>query len=451
MMAGDTSLGPLTRRTVLKGTVALPLAGGLAAASEGSVVQSTGDAAEAAAEPRQVARPAGGLNVAVVGAGAFGGWTALSLLRRGARVTLLDAWGPGNARASSGGETRVIRGFYGPDRIYLDWVVRSFALWREHERRWGRPLYRRTGALWMFRGDDGYARTSMPLAREAGLPAAQLDLAAARRRFPQVDFAGVRSVYFEEEAGYLLARRACQSVLEVFLAEGGEYRQASVLPGALAGGRLAPLMLADGSTLAADAYVFACGPWLGKLFAPAVGGRVRASRQEVFFFGTPAGDPRWSDERLPVWIDFGERVFYGIPDNEARGLKVADDTRGEPFDPDAGERVPSPEALGRARRVLAERFPDLAGAPLVESRVCQYENSPDGHFLIGRHPGAGNAWLVGGGSGHGFKLGPAVGEHAAALVAGEAEPIAMFALDRPIAEGAREDQLSAGQEERDHR
>ncbi len=439
--AEEVVRGPLTRRAVLKGSVALPLAG--AAVQDSRLEQ---------AEPKPAPRAAGrGPHVAVVGAGAFGGWSALALLRRGARVTLLDAWGPGNARASSGGETRVIRGFYGPDRIYLDWVVRAFTMWREQERRWGRPLYRRTGALWMFRGDDGYARTSLPLAREAGLPATRLDLGEARRRFPQVELEGVRSVYFEEEAGYLLARRACRSVLEVFLAEGGAYREAWALPGALAGGRLAPLLLGDGSTLAADAYVFACGPWLGKLFSEGVGGRVRPTRQEIFFFGTPPGDPRFRDDRLPVWIDFGERVFYGIPGNEARGFKVADDTRGEPFDPDAGERVPSPEALGRARRVLAERFPALAGAPLLESRVCQYENSPDGHFLIGRHPGAGNAWLVGGGSGHGFKLGPAVGEHAAALVTGEAEPIAMFAPDRPIAGDAREDQLSAGREKRDCR
>ncbi len=446
--------GALTRRAVLKGSVALPLAGALATGGHAGEAEARGQddggrAPDAAVAPQPSRRAAGGRpHVAVVGAGAFGGWSALSLLRSGARVTLLDAWGPGNARASSGGETRVIRGFYGPDRIYLDWVVRSFTLWREHERRWGQRLYRPTGALWMFRGDDAYARTSLPLARAAGLAATKLGIEKARRRFPQVSFDGVRAVYLEEEAGYLLARRACQSVLDVFIAEGGEYRELAARPGTLAGGRLGPLALSDGSTLAADAYLFACGPWLPKLFSDVVGRRVRPTRQEVYFFGTPAGDQRFGEERLPVWIDFGERVFYGIPGNERRGLKVADDTRGEPFDPDAAERTITPESLARARRVLIERFPDLAAAPLVESRVCQYENSPDGHFLIGRHPEAANAWLVGGGSGHGFKLGPAVGEHVAALVLGTAEQIDMFRPDRPIPEDAREDQLSAGQERR---
>src|ERR1700712_5013914 len=89
------------------------------------------------------------LHVAVVGAGAFGGWTALALLGRGARVTLFDAWGPGNARASSGGESRVIRGMYGPDRLYTEWVAYSLEVWQEAEARWGTRLYHPTGCLWM--------------------------------------------------------------------------------------------------------------------------------------------------------------------------------------------------------------------------------------------------------------------------------------------------------------
>jgi glycine/D-amino acid oxidase-like deaminating enzyme len=388
--------------------------------------------------------------IAVVGAGAFGGWTARHLLRAGARVTLVDAWGAGNARASSGGESRVIRAVYGPDRIYVEMVRRAFELWAELEAEAGERLYTPTGALWMVRGDDRYVRSALPVLAELGFPVEAPTLEEARRRWPQIDFAGVEKVWFERRAGALAARRACLAVQARVAAAAGEVRTAWAEPGAIAGGRMRAVRLGDGTRLEADAFVFACGPWLGTVFPEVVGARVQPTRQEVYFFGPPAG-AGWGPERLPVWIDFGERVVYGLPALDGRGVKVADDTRGEPFDPDAGERVPSPEALGRARRVLAERFPDLAGAPLVESRVCQYENSPDGHFLIGRHPGAGNAWLVGGGSGHGFKLGPAVGEHAAALVAGEAEPIAMFAPDRPIAEGAREDQLSAGQEQRDRR
>jgi len=370
------------------------------------------------------------IHVAVIGAGAFGGWTALHLLRRGARVTLLDAWGPGNSRSSSGGETRIIRGAYGPDRIYVDWTARAFRMWREAERRWGRRLLHRTGALWLLGEDDSYVRESLPFLAEAGLPAAEISLEEARSRFPQIDFSGVRSVFFEEEAGYLLARRACHAVAEAVANEGGEVRIGAAVLGSLGEGGL---HLVDGSVLQADLYLFACGPWLGELFPEVIGDPLlRPTRQEIFFFGLPPGDPWFHEERCPVWLDLtGERIFYGIPGNENRGFKVADDTRGPAFDPTSGERLVTPEALARAREVLARRFPRLAGEPVTETRVCQYENSPDGHLLFGRHPHAGNLWLLGGGSGHGFKLGPALGEYAAGVLLGDRDPDPRFALDRP--------------------
>jgi sarcosine oxidase len=380
--------------------------------------------------------PSRPLHVAVVGAGAFGGWTALALLRRGAQVTLLDAWGPGNARSSSGGESRVIRGIYGPDRLYTAWVARAFAIWKESGARWGERLYHPTGALWMFAGDDAYARASLPLLHDAGLPAEEVSLAAARRRFPQVDFAGVATAFVEARAGYLTARRACQAVARAVAAEGGEVRAVRAEPGPIAGGAMSSLVLADGSRLAADAYVFACGAWLGGLFPQIVGSGVRPTRQEIFFFGPPASDRRFAEDRCPIWMDFGERIFYGIPGNEHRGFKVADDTRGPELDPTRAERTATPERLADARELLARRFPGMAGAPLVESRVCQYENTPDGHLLLDRHPAAENVWLAGGGSGHGFKLAPVVGEQVAGLVLGEGRPLPQFRLDR-LAAGAR--------------
>jgi glycine/D-amino acid oxidase-like deaminating enzyme len=387
--------------------------------------------------------------VVVVGAGAFGGWTALWLRRRGADVTLLDAWGPGNARASSGGETRVIRGMYGADRLYSEWVRRSFTIWEESARAWGAELYRPTGALWLFRGDDAYARSAAPVLAELGMPATRLDLAEAARRFPQIDLRGVQHVWLEERAGYLTARAACQRVVAALVAEGGTYRRALVRPGELAGGRMGGVRLPDGSTLAADVFVFACGPWLGEMFPDVVGAGIRPTRQEVFYFGTPPGDPRFEEGTLPVWIDFGERVFYGIPGNLERGFKVADDTHGETVDPSSLERLPSAEALARARALLAERFPGMAKAPLLESRVCQYENSPDGHYLIDRHPEAGNVWLVGGGSGHGYKLGPALGEAVAGWVLGGGNAPERFGVARLAASrGADASQLRSGGEGR---
>jgi sarcosine oxidase len=370
------------------------------------------------------------LHVAVVGAGAFGGWTALHLRRAGARVTLLDAWGAGNARASSGGETRIIRGIYGGNRRCVELTARAFVLWWEHEERWSRRLYHRTGALWMFGGDDTYARSTLPVLREVGLEVAELAPAGAAGRYPQIDFAGVGSTFFEIEAGYLLARQACEAVRAGFVAEGGEYRAAAVRPGPTTGGGLRELVLADGTTLSADRFVFACGPWLGELFPDVIGHRITPTRQEVLFFGPPKGDTRFDEGSCPVWVDYGDRFLYGIPGNGRRGFKVADDTRGPRIDPTTEERVPSAAAIARARELLARRFPGLAAAPVVESRVCQYEQTPDGQFIIDRHPGADNVWLAGGGSGHGFKMGPAIGELVTRLVLGAAEPEPQFSLQR---------------------
>src|SRR5881628_2475782 len=292
-------------------------------------------------------------HVVVVGAGAFGGWTALWLRRRGARVTLLDAWGPGNSRASSGGETRVIRATYGPRGVYTQMAARALAQWKEHERRWRRKLYHAIGVLWLVERDDQYEKAALPLLKEAGIAFEELSGAETARRYGQINCERVRWAIFERDGGYLSARTACAAVLEGFLAEGGEYQQFAADPGAPAGGELRGVKLSDGATLVADAYVFACGPWLGGLFPDVIGDRVRATRQEVFFFGTPAGDPRFTEAALPVWADHGAHFMYGIPGNEWRGFKLADDTRGPPFDPTAGERIPSAEALQVARTYLA--------------------------------------------------------------------------------------------------
>jgi monomeric sarcosine oxidase len=369
------------------------------------------------------------LHVAVVGAGAFGGWTALWLRRAGARVTLLDAWGPGHTRSSSGGETRVIRTIYGPTRRYVEMAARALALWREWDRTAGEPFYRQTGVLWMTGTDDSYVREALPFLRELRLEHEEIDPGRAAGRWPQIDFERVAHVWFEREGGYLLARHACEAVVRELVRTGGTYRQAAVSSIALEGGR-PDVRLHDGSRLEADRFVFACGPWLGTLFPTLIGERVRPTRQEVFYFGTPAGDERFVEPRLPVWADVGERLFYGIPGNLHRGFKAADDTRGPVFDPTLGDRHSSPDAERTIRAFVSRRFPALADAPVLGSEVCQYENSPDGHFIIDRHASMPDVWIAGGGSGHGFKMGPAVGELVARLVTEDASPDPFFALAR---------------------
>jgi len=368
--------------------------------------------------------------VVVVGAGAFGGWSALFLRRRGARVTLVDTWGPGNSRASSGGETRVIRGSYGPDGIFTRMAARALTLWREAEKSWKKKLYHRTGALWMASDDESFVRSSVPMLRESRFRFEELSAAKLRKRYPQVNFEGVRWGLLENDAGYLLARRSCADVVEGLLSEGGRYIEAAAEPPDVSSNSAPPrsLRLSNGTNLEADLFVFACGPWLPTLFPDVVGTRIVSTRQDVLFFGTPAGDDRFSEMRLPIWLE--RPRFYGIPANERRGFKSADDTRGERFDPTDGDRRVSTTAVEEARKYLARRFPALKNAPLIESRVCQYENSPDQRFLVDRHPFAPNVWIVGGGSGHGFKHGPALGEMVADNVL-ERKPVEpLFSLSR---------------------
>jgi monomeric sarcosine oxidase len=403
----------LSRRDFLTRSVILPAAG-------------------AAARARGASAP---LRVAVVGAGAFGGWTALQLRRGGADVTLVDAWGPGNARASSGGETRVIRTIYGPTRKYVEMAARALTLWRDWDRTRSEPVYTRTGVLWMIAGsDDSYARQSLPFLRDLKLEFEEMDAVAAAKRWPQISFDAVTKVYLEHEGGYLLARHACDAVARELVRLGGTYRQVAVTS-VRPDGQRPDVRLSDGTSLRADRYVFACGPWLGRIFPEVIGSRVQPTRQEVFYFGTPAGDDRFIEPRLPVWVDAGDRFIYGIPGNLYRGFKVADDGRGPAFDPTDGDRTPSPESERALRAFVTRRFPSLKDAPVLGAEVCQYENSPDGHFIIDRHPAMPDVWIAGGGSGHGYKMGPAVGELLARQVRQDAAPDPFFALARFARQG----------------
>ncbi|HZQ70636.1 MAG TPA: FAD-dependent oxidoreductase [Terriglobales bacterium] len=369
--------------------------------------------------------------VVVIGAGAFGGWTALSLLQAGAQVTLIDAWGPGNSRASSGGETRVIRGTYGPKSPYTEMTARAFPLWRKHEQDWKQRMLYPTGVLWMAAsGEDSFERGSVEMLRAARIRYEELSAKQVKKRWPQINLEGVSWAIYEPDGGFLAARSSCQVVADTFLALGGEYRQAAVNEQGLDSDTGKSLSLSDGTKISADYYVFACGPWLGKLFPKTIGDWVRATKQDVFFFGVPAGVTGLDDLSLPVWAEHRDRFRYGIPGNHGRGFKIADDTRGETFDPTSGERTVSAEGLAAVREYLCMRFPAMKHAPLVETRVCQYEQTPDNHFIMDRHPSNERVWLLGGGSGHGFKHGPVIGEMMRELVLENGEPRPYFRLSR---------------------
>jgi glycine/D-amino acid oxidase-like deaminating enzyme len=357
--------------------------------------------------------------VVVVGAGVFGTCTARALQRAGRRVLLLDSWGPAHARASSGGESRLTRGSYGADEVYTRMAWESLAEWTALSARAELPLFHRAGVLFFFPTAEDYVHRTVEVHRRLKLPTQVMDRGDMRRRFPMIDFDGIELGLWEPEFGALMARRAVQTMVAEFVAAGGEYRRAAVLPPRAGDGPLERVTLQDGEKLSAARFVFACGPWLPRLFPELLGQRIFPTRQEVFFFRPAPGDGRFDVGALPCWADFNAGdIFYGFPDLEGRGFKIAHDLHGPPIDPDSGDRTPSPAALAEVRAYMERRFPALCGAPLSEARVCQYENSANGDLLIDFHPRRPNLLLLGAGSGHGFKHGPAVGRYAAQLLAG---------------------------------
>jgi sarcosine oxidase len=361
-------------------------------------------------------------DAAVVGAGVFGAWTAWHLAKRGQRVILLDAYGPAHARASSGGESRIIRMGYGADELYTRWSMQSLAQWKELFAATGKPLFLETKVLWLAKENDERLKQTVSTLKRCAVPIDELDRAALENRFAQIGLEDVKAGVLETASGVLLARRAVAAVVADAIQRGVDYRLAHVAA-PHGSGKLASITTHSGEHISAGQYVFACGAWLGKVFPDILEKRIFPSRQEVFFFGVPPGDARFAPPALPTWL-FQDDLFYGMPDLEGRGLKIAADAHGERVDPDTQSRIVSPEATELAREYIARRFPALRDAPIVETRVCQYENTSSGDFLIDHHPEMENVWFAGGGSGHGFKHGPALGEYVAGqlLDGGAAEP-----------------------------
>lgn len=375
--------------------------------------------------------------VVVVGAGVMGAWTALQARRQGWRTTLIDAFGAGHSRATSGDETRIIRASHGADAFYARWSREAREAWIGLGEATRERLFVPAGALWFARAEDGFEAASEATLRQLGIPVERLSPRALTTRWPQLAAGDLAFAVFEPEAGLLLARRGVTAVARQFEIEGGQFELGWATPGRHRGRRLEHVVTTSGGRHAADQFVFAAGPWLPRLFPKVLGELIRVTKQDVVYVGPPPGDGRFSSESLPCWVDYGA-AFYGIPGVEGRGMKLAPDRYGPIFDPSHGERIVDPESVRLARRYLSRRFPDLADAPVVETRVCQYETTPDSHFVIDRHPDFDNVWLVGGGSGHGFKHGPVIGRHVvgrldgAALAPGEER----FALGHARVPGA---------------
>ncbi len=389
---------PIDRRWVLASGVALAAASGPAAA-------------QVAASPSAPAINRNLPDVVVVGAGAFGGWTALELRERGAKVTLVDAYGPGNPRASSGGESRNIQFAYGDREIYVRWAVQAWRLWHERQEEFGRRLVYDSGSL--------RARSRATLDVDAavfkrlGLPYEMLSPREATYRWPQLRYDDVDVIFYEKNSGIMKARDSLIAVSEVFMRKGGEVKLGYAAPGAASNGRL-DSVLVDKERLSAGKFVFACGPWLPRVFPALLGDRIRVPRRELFFIGPARDDERYRWEHCPTLSD---ATLYTSSDIGG-GVKIAPTLRDVPMDPDDGDREPTPFLKHQVDGYLARRLPGLVGRPVLSTHVCQLERTDNDDYIIDSHPDFSNALIGGGGSGHAFKMGPVLGRHLADLTLG---------------------------------
>jgi glycine/D-amino acid oxidase-like deaminating enzyme len=370
------------------------------------------------------------MHVVIVGAGTFGASLAWTLARAGEEVTLVDQFEPGDRRATSGGESRLIRCSHGADPGYTATAHRARALWRELEAESGEELMVDCGVAWFAEREDGWEAESERALAAQGIPTERLSPAEAARLFPSLGTADLEFVLFEPKAGVVRAQRAVRALAAQAREHGATLVRGRAQP---SGERAVLVGSAPGTagrahatgTLEGDAVVWACGPWLGALFGDLV--RITVTCQELLFFD---GGPAWDSAHVPGWVDY-DRAMYGTGDFDGLGVKVALDVEGPPLDPDA-ELPPATRTEERVRAYLADRFPALAAAPLNEGRCCRYELSPDSHFIAAPHPEHERVWLLGGGSGHGFKHGPAIAERmAAALTGGEPMP-QRFALTERV-------------------
>ncbi|WOK06497.1 FAD-dependent oxidoreductase [Imperialibacter roseus] len=369
--------------------------------------------------------------ITVAGAGAFGGWTALNLLGLGYKVTLFDPWGAGNSLSSSGGETRLMRSVYGSNSFYTKLANDSYDMWLETEAWEGRKLLQTTGNLWMVGENDNEMRSAVAQMDGLNLPYKIFKASEVPDRFSYINCSDLSHLILEEKAGVLKARESCQAVLEKFVSEGGQYVAEALKPGVVKNGKIGTCETSSGDRHETDIYLFAVGPWLKSLFPEVLGQNLAVTRQEVHYFGLPAAKASFFEANLPSWIDMShDGGFYGIPGGFQRGFKVASDKRGREIDPTTQSRMPEQPEVERARDYVHHRFPGLGSLPLAESRVCQYTNTPDGSFILDTHPEASNVWLLGGGSGHGFKHGPGLGKMAASIIVGQQGLPTLLSLSR---------------------
>jgi glycine/D-amino acid oxidase-like deaminating enzyme len=336
--------------------------------------------------------------VVIVGAGTFGASLAWWLAGRGDEVVLVDQFEIGDRRATSNGETRLIRSAHGAESDYAAMSWRARTLWQQLEQESGVDLLQETGVSWFAHAKKGWEADSERTLKKLDIPTEHWSVEDAARRFPSLDTSDLKWVLHEPEAGVLRAQKSIETLVAQAQERGAQLVQGVAIPNG-------DYAIVNGAGLEGDRVVWSCGPWLHQLFPDLV--QLKVTLQELFFYD---GGPAWRN--APAWVDY-DRATYGTPDIDEGGVKIAWDREGPVIEPDADLPPATDATENLARGYVADRFPSLAQAPLVGSRTCRYELTVDSHFIAAPHPEHPSVWLLGGGSGHGFKHGPAMAERLA--------------------------------------
>jgi sarcosine oxidase len=355
------------------------------------------------------------MEAVIVGAGTFGASLAWWLARSGVRVRLVDQFEPGDPRASSGGETRLFRCAHGPDTEYTAMARRARTLWHQLEDESGEELLVECGLAWFAHREDGWEAASERTLAAQEIPVERLDIPSAAQLYPSFRGDDLAFVLLEPEGGVLRAERSMRTLAAQAVSHGARIVRGRASPDGVV------VVLDDSTRLEGDVVVWACGPWLPKLFPDLVS--LRVTQQELLFLD---GGPAWRAPGVPAWCDY-ESSRYGTADIDDVGVKAAIDDEGPPLDPDADLPGTSRTEVD-VRSYLRDRFPALEGAPLIGARSCRYEITADTRLIGAQHPEHPSVWIVGGGSGHGLKHGPPMAERLASAFASGTTLPADFSL-----------------------
>lgn len=351
-------------------------------------------------------------DVAVLGAGVFGGWTALTLREMGLSVVLIDQYGPGNSKSSSGGEIRGMRATYGAEEYYSRWAMTAMDLWAMREAEFGTKLFYKCGGLQVNREWTKQMTATRAVFDKLKIAYEIVKHEDLVKRWPQMATDSAEYFgFYTPHGGVLKAHDACVAVARSFEKKGGKFALAKASLGARSGNKLQTLTLSTGQTVSAGTFVIAAGPWLLTMFPDLLKNKLMVAKRGYYMVGVPAGDFRFSYPNLP-------NTGVGVPSVDGLGLAILMGSGNKPVDPDTHDRVPTPEDRAAIKQILTSRFPDLKDQPILNAHVCQSDNTVDGNFIIDRHPGLENVWLVGGGSYHAFKMGPVAGDYTAHRIVG---------------------------------